>query len=126
MDDGTLTNQGKGDVAGFTEVDQATDARFFVEFLDAANALPDVQTLKAVMVDELRLSPGVRVPAAAAHPAIILVGSAAPAVPANRRQTERPPLPGSGDPTPARVEGRPSPGWYRATPRGRHTRRRTR
>jgi ubiquinone/menaquinone biosynthesis C-methylase UbiE len=61
MDDGRLENQGNGDVAGFTEVDQATDARFFVEFLDAANALPDVQTLKAVMVDELRLSPGVRV-----------------------------------------------------------------
>ncbi|HEX5348720.1 MAG TPA: hypothetical protein VFW64_16695 [Pseudonocardiaceae bacterium] len=40
---------------------QASDARLFVEFLDAANALPDVQTLTAVMVDELRLSPGVRV-----------------------------------------------------------------
>jgi hypothetical protein len=36
-------NRGKGDVAGFTEVGQAPNARFFVDFLNAANALPDVQ-----------------------------------------------------------------------------------
>ncbi|MDQ2790637.1 MAG: hypothetical protein DLM60_18190 [Pseudonocardiales bacterium] len=58
MDDATLQDKGKGDVVGFAEVDQTPDVRFFVEFLDAANALPDVQTLKTVMVDELRLSPG--------------------------------------------------------------------
>jgi SAM-dependent methyltransferase len=61
MDDGTLKNQGKGDVAGFTEVDQAPDARLFVEFMDAGNMLPDVRALKAVVADELRLFPGARV-----------------------------------------------------------------
>lgn len=61
MNDASLNDQRKGDVARFTEVDQAPDARFFVEFLDAANALPDVRPLKTVMVDELRLSPGARV-----------------------------------------------------------------
>jgi SAM-dependent methyltransferase len=61
MDDAMLKDQGKGDVAGFTEVDHAPNAGFFVEFLDAANALPGVQPIKTMMIDELRLSPGARV-----------------------------------------------------------------
>jgi SAM-dependent methyltransferase len=61
MEDAALKGQGKGDVTRFTEVDQAPDARFFIEFLDAANALPGVRILKTVIVDELRLSPGARV-----------------------------------------------------------------
>ena len=47
MDDAMLKDQGKGDVAGFTEVDHAPNAGFFVEFLDAANALPGVQPTAA-------------------------------------------------------------------------------
>ncbi|MBA2470809.1 MAG: methyltransferase domain-containing protein [Pseudonocardiales bacterium] len=61
MEDDALKGQGKGDVTRFTEVDQAPDAQFFIEFLDAANALPGVRDLKTVIVDELRLSPGARV-----------------------------------------------------------------
>jgi ubiquinone/menaquinone biosynthesis C-methylase UbiE len=61
MDDAMMKDQGKGDVAGFTEVDQAPDVRFFVEFMDAGNAWPEVRALKAVVADELRLFPGARV-----------------------------------------------------------------
>lgn len=60
MNDGARNDQGIGDLARFTEVDHAPDARFFVEFMDAGNALPDVRTLKAVVADELRLYTGAR------------------------------------------------------------------
>jgi ubiquinone/menaquinone biosynthesis C-methylase UbiE len=61
MEDLTFKGHEKGDITRFTEVDQVPDARFFIEFLDAANALPGVRILKTVIVDELRLSPGARV-----------------------------------------------------------------
>lgn len=59
-------------------------------------------------------------------PGITLDGCVALAVPASGRQTERHPSPSSVGLTPAQVCGRRSPGWYQATPQGRHTSRRTR
>jgi SAM-dependent methyltransferase len=50
-----------GDIAEFTRVDLAPDARFFVEFMDAANALPDIRRLKPLLAKQLRLSRGDRV-----------------------------------------------------------------
>lgn len=50
-----------GDIAQFTQVDLAPDARFFVDFMDTANALPDARRLKTLLVEQLHLSPGDRV-----------------------------------------------------------------
>lgn len=61
MRDVAATDQGHRDIARFTEVDLTPDARFFVDFMDIANALPDWQRLKSVLAERLRLSPGARV-----------------------------------------------------------------
>lgn len=58
MNDVAMKDQRTGNLTRFTEVDQAPDAQFFVEFMDAGNALPEVCTLKAVVADELHLFPG--------------------------------------------------------------------
>lgn len=50
-----------GDVTQFTEIDLTPDARFFVEFMDLANAQPDRQPLKSIIAERLSLSPGDRV-----------------------------------------------------------------
>jgi ubiquinone/menaquinone biosynthesis C-methylase UbiE len=50
-----------GDVTRFTSVDQAPDSSFFIEFMDAGNALADVLRLKKRMVELLALQPGDRV-----------------------------------------------------------------
>ena len=49
------------DVAHFTDVDGARDSGFFVEFMDAGNALPDVVRLKRQVIELLSLHPGDRV-----------------------------------------------------------------
>lgn len=61
VNDVVPTNSVAGDVTRFTDVDRSPDARFFVEFMDAANALPDNRRLKRVVADQLRLSSGARV-----------------------------------------------------------------
>jgi ubiquinone/menaquinone biosynthesis C-methylase UbiE len=53
--------QRSGDVTRFTEIDLAPDARFFVDFMDVANAQPDRQRLKAIIAERLSLSSGDRV-----------------------------------------------------------------
>jgi ubiquinone/menaquinone biosynthesis C-methylase UbiE len=50
-----------GDVTRFTSVDQAPDSSFFVEFMDAGNALADVRRLKQRVIELLALRPGDRV-----------------------------------------------------------------
>ncbi len=54
------TDQGHGDVSQFTEIDLTPDARFFVDFMDVANAQPDRRRLKSVLTERLRLAPGTR------------------------------------------------------------------
>jgi ubiquinone/menaquinone biosynthesis C-methylase UbiE len=61
VNDAAPTNSVAGDVTRFTDVDLTPDARFFVEFMDAANALPDNRRLKRLVADRLHLSPGTRV-----------------------------------------------------------------
>jgi ubiquinone/menaquinone biosynthesis C-methylase UbiE len=61
VNDAAPTNSVAGDVTRFTDVDLTPDARFFVEFMDAANALPDNRRLKRLVADRLHLSPGARV-----------------------------------------------------------------
>jgi SAM-dependent methyltransferase len=56
----TMT-QRQGDVSRFTDIDLTPDARFFVEFMDAANTQPDVCRLKPALADQLRLRPDARV-----------------------------------------------------------------
>ncbi|MDT5326211.1 MAG: hypothetical protein QOF25_3363 [Mycobacterium sp.] len=53
--------QRSGDVTRFTEIDLTPEARFFVEFMDVANAQPDRRRLKSVMAERLNLFPGARV-----------------------------------------------------------------
>ncbi len=53
--------QRSGDVTRFTEVDLTPEVRFFVEFMDVANAQPDRRRLKSVMAERLNLFPGARV-----------------------------------------------------------------
>jgi SAM-dependent methyltransferase len=53
--------QRSGDVTRFTEIDLTPDARFFVDFMDVVNALPDRQRLKGIIAERLRLSSGDRV-----------------------------------------------------------------
>jgi SAM-dependent methyltransferase len=55
------TARAGGDIAEFTSIDLAPDAKFFVEFMDAANALPDIRRLKPLLAEQLRLSRGDRV-----------------------------------------------------------------
>jgi SAM-dependent methyltransferase len=49
-----------GDVARFTAVDRAPDASFFIEFMDAGNALPDVRALKPRLIELLAAGDGAR------------------------------------------------------------------
>ncbi len=50
-----------GDVTQFTDVDLTPDARFFVEFLDLANAQSDLRRVKPVLAERLCLSSDARV-----------------------------------------------------------------
>jgi SAM-dependent methyltransferase len=50
-----------GDVTRFTEVDLTPDARFFVDFMDHANAQPDRQQFRKIMAERLNISAGDRV-----------------------------------------------------------------
>jgi ubiquinone/menaquinone biosynthesis C-methylase UbiE len=52
------TDQRHGDVTQFAKVDLTPDARFFVDFMDVANAQPDRRLLKSVIAQRLSLSPG--------------------------------------------------------------------
>jgi ubiquinone/menaquinone biosynthesis C-methylase UbiE len=47
-----------GDVTRFTIVDQQTDPSFFIKFLDAGNALEDIEQVKRVMLAQLELHDG--------------------------------------------------------------------
>jgi len=49
------------DLTHFTTVDQTSDPGFFLRFLDAANAIPCVKQWKPMILDELRLQPGMNV-----------------------------------------------------------------
>jgi ubiquinone/menaquinone biosynthesis C-methylase UbiE len=50
-----------GDTTQFSTLDQQTDPRFFIEYLDAGNALEDIKRLKQVMMAQLELHDGVHV-----------------------------------------------------------------
>ena len=50
-----------GDITRFTEIDLTPDARFFVDFMDVANAQPDRQRFKTIIAERLSLSSGDRV-----------------------------------------------------------------
>ena len=45
-----------GDTTQFSTLDQQTDPRFFIHYLDARNALADVKRLKQVMQAQLELA----------------------------------------------------------------------
>src|SRR5262247_1420216 len=47
-----------GDTTQFSTLDQQTDPRFFIQYLDAGNALADVKRLKQVMMAQLELGSG--------------------------------------------------------------------
>ena len=47
-----------GDTTQFPTLDQQTDPRFFIQYLDAGNALADVKRLKQVMMAQLELGSG--------------------------------------------------------------------
>jgi ubiquinone/menaquinone biosynthesis C-methylase UbiE len=47
-----------GDTTQFPTLDQQTDPRFFIQYLDAGNALADVQRLKQVILTQLELGSG--------------------------------------------------------------------
>lgn len=49
-----------GDTTQFPTLDQQTDPRFFIHYLDAGNALADIKTLKQVMIAQLALRDGLR------------------------------------------------------------------
>jgi ubiquinone/menaquinone biosynthesis C-methylase UbiE len=44
-----------GDTTQFPALDQQTDPRFFIQYLDAGNALDDIKQLKQVMIAQLEL-----------------------------------------------------------------------
>ena len=48
----------KGDITRFTAVDQQRDPNYFIRFLDAANAIPDILYVKATMHSRLELYEG--------------------------------------------------------------------
>jgi hypothetical protein len=58
----------QSDIARFTEVDRTPDPSFFVEFMDAANGIVDVQALKPRLLDLLSLSRGASSPRRASQP----------------------------------------------------------
>lgn len=60
MSDVGTSDQREGDLTRFTEVDLTPDARFFVEFMDVANAQPGRQRLKSIIAERLSLFPGAR------------------------------------------------------------------
>lgn len=53
--------QRSGDVTHFTDIDLTPDARFFVDFMDVANAQADRRRFKAIIAEQLSLSAGDRV-----------------------------------------------------------------
>jgi SAM-dependent methyltransferase len=55
------TQEAAGDVTRFTDIDRAPDSSFFIGFMDAGNALPDVVRLKRRVIELLLLRPGDRV-----------------------------------------------------------------
>ena len=60
-----------GDITqGFTEVDQAADPRFFVEFLDARRTIEGEREVKQLILEMLDLKPGRRCSTSAAAPAM--------------------------------------------------------
>src|SRR5208283_3069410 len=51
-----------GNIAqGFTQVDQTSDPRFFIEFLDARKTIEGEREVKQLILEMLDLKPGVRV-----------------------------------------------------------------
>ncbi len=48
-----------GDTTQFPTLDRQTDPRFFIQYLDAGNALADIKRLKQVMIAQLELHDGV-------------------------------------------------------------------
>jgi ubiquinone/menaquinone biosynthesis C-methylase UbiE len=52
----------EGDITqGFTQVDQAVDPRFFIEFLDARKTIEGEREVKQLIIDSLDLRAGLRV-----------------------------------------------------------------
>jgi ubiquinone/menaquinone biosynthesis C-methylase UbiE len=47
-----------GDTTQFAKLDQQTHPRFFIQYLDAGNALEDIKRLKRVMISQLELRDG--------------------------------------------------------------------
>jgi ubiquinone/menaquinone biosynthesis C-methylase UbiE len=50
-----------GDIAQFTAVDQQTDPRFFVRFLDTGSTVEGIQQARRIMLDRLALHEGLQV-----------------------------------------------------------------
>jgi ubiquinone/menaquinone biosynthesis C-methylase UbiE len=48
-------------VTSFTTVDRTADPNFFLHFLDEVNKLPGIEVWKAIILDGLRLQPGMKV-----------------------------------------------------------------
>jgi ubiquinone/menaquinone biosynthesis C-methylase UbiE len=46
------------DTTSFTRVDAQPQSDFFIRFLDAGNALPDIRSIKQIMIERLELRPG--------------------------------------------------------------------
>jgi ubiquinone/menaquinone biosynthesis C-methylase UbiE len=53
-------NDSRGDITSFTKVDAQPQSEFFVRFLDAGNAFPDIRSIKQIMTERLELQPGSR------------------------------------------------------------------
>ena len=49
------------DMTRFTRVDEQVDPRTFITFLDAVNALADIQSIKQLMISQLELRSGLQV-----------------------------------------------------------------
>jgi ubiquinone/menaquinone biosynthesis C-methylase UbiE len=48
----------RGDITSFTKVDAEPQSDFFIRFLDAGNTLPDIRSIKRLMIERLELRPG--------------------------------------------------------------------
>jgi ubiquinone/menaquinone biosynthesis C-methylase UbiE len=51
-------HRSSGDTTSFTRVDAQPQSDFFIRFLDAGNALPDIRSIKQIMIERLELRPG--------------------------------------------------------------------
>ena len=56
-----MATRGEDVAHGFTQVDQAIDPRFFIEFLDARKTFEGEREVKQLIIDSLDLRPGLRV-----------------------------------------------------------------